>query len=180
MSTSGFRNPTHNGPKSIVLKQMKIDVMAYGHDVGPDQITNNLGLYCGATVFCEEDRNPIVGVPGFAANPPDILENPQTRSLTDFGRRRHLPRSRKSAERLIISSSHHHSAVELCESPTSRGSDFVSMIEGMFCDMETKTLYSLCGGNVNTECFDAGSHELKSRRKDEAVRRRYQRVSRWD
>ena len=180
MSASGFRNPTHNGPQSIALKQMKIDVMAYGHDVGPDQIRNNTDLYCGATIFSEENKNPIVGIPGFAANSPDVLENPQTRSLTNIGQRIPLPRSQESAERLMISSSHHHSAVELCESPTSRGSDFVSMIEGMFCDMETKTLYSLCGGNVNTECFDAGSHELKSRRRDEAVRRRYQSVSRWD
>ena len=180
MSASVFQNPTPNEPQSVALKQMKIDVMAYSHDVGPEQIQNNTGLYCGATIFSKEDKNPILGVPGYAANAPDILENPQARSLTDFGRRRPLPRSRKSAERLIIGSSHHHSAMELCESPTSRGSDFVSMAEGMFCDMETKTLYSLCRGNVNTECFDAGSHELKSRRRDEAVRRRYQRVSRWD
>jgi hypothetical protein len=180
MSTTGVRNIAIHAPNSITLKQMKIDVMAYGHDVGPEQIKNNTNLYCGATIFSEKDRNPIVGIPAYAANCPGCIHKPQKRAEMDAMQRRPLSRSQESAERLIVSSSHHHSAVEICESPSSRGSDFVSTVEGLFCDMATKTLYPLCGGNVETECFDVKSHELKFTRRDAAVRWRYQSISRWD
>ncbi|KAL9031602.1 MAG: hypothetical protein Q9180_006792 [Flavoplaca navasiana] len=42
---------------------------------------------------------------------------------------------------VVISTSPRHSAKELCESPTSRGDDFVSSTENLFCDMELKKLW---------------------------------------
>jgi hypothetical protein len=47
---------------------------------------------------------------------------------------------------LIISSYTGHSAVEVCESETSWGPDFVSLAEGIFCDMCQRQAYPLCSG----------------------------------
>ncbi|KAF9431771.1 hypothetical protein BGZ76_011724 [Entomortierella beljakovae] len=45
------------------------------------------------------------------------------------------------------------SAVELCDSPTSWGSSFFSVEEGVFCDMSTKTKVPLCKAGQTKGCF---------------------------
>lgn len=70
------------------------------------------------------------------------------------------PRARDT--RLVKSSIPNQSAVELCESATSFGPDFVNVVEGMYCDMSTKTALPLCpenlsgveGAVVDGLCFD--------------------------
>ncbi|KAG0258812.1 hypothetical protein DFQ27_004413 [Actinomortierella ambigua] len=44
------------------------------------------------------------------------------------------------------------SAVALCDSPTSWGSSFYSIDEGVFCDMSTKTKYKICDANSTKPC----------------------------
>ncbi|KAG0248668.1 hypothetical protein DFQ27_000711 [Actinomortierella ambigua] len=44
------------------------------------------------------------------------------------------------------------SAIALCDSPTSWGSSFYSIDEGVFCDMSTKTKYKICNANSTTPC----------------------------
>ncbi|KAH6678616.1 hypothetical protein B0J14DRAFT_688722 [Halenospora varia] len=56
---------------------------------------------------------------------------------------------------LVISEDTEHSAVDLCLSESSWGPDFVSVHEGVFCDMCERKTYPLCGGEgVNGSCFD--------------------------
>lgn len=45
------------------------------------------------------------------------------------------------------------SAIELCDSPTSWGSSFFSIKEGVFCDMSTKTKVPLCKAGETEGCF---------------------------
>ncbi|KAG0252777.1 hypothetical protein DFQ27_007860 [Actinomortierella ambigua] len=45
------------------------------------------------------------------------------------------------------------SAIALCDSPTSWGSSFYSIKEGIFCDMSTKTKYKICDKNATGPCF---------------------------
>ncbi|KAK3805736.1 MAG: hypothetical protein J3R72DRAFT_112228 [Linnemannia gamsii] len=45
------------------------------------------------------------------------------------------------------------SAIELCDSPTSWGSSFFSIEEGVFCDMSTKTKVPLCKTGETKGCF---------------------------
>ncbi|KAG0196198.1 hypothetical protein BGX28_010429, partial [Mortierella sp. GBA30] len=45
------------------------------------------------------------------------------------------------------------SAIELCDSPTSWGSSFFSIEEGVFCDMSTKTKVPLCKAGETEGCF---------------------------
>ncbi|KAK0665236.1 hypothetical protein QBC41DRAFT_359048 [Cercophora samala] len=60
---------------------------------------------------------------------------------------------RKLDPRLVISNSPLQKASELCESETSYGPDFVSLVEGMYCNMETSELLPLCTEELQTGCF---------------------------
>jgi hypothetical protein len=55
--------------------------------------------------------------------------------------------------RLVKSMIPTHSAVDVCESKTSVGPDFVSMVDGMYCDMGTKELLPLCVPGLLGKCF---------------------------
>ncbi len=76
-------------------------------------------------------------------------------------RRRHVKRQAWMAEKLIVSHIESHSATELCESGTSNGPDFVSMIEGLFCDMSEKQLWPVCSQATTTYCFDLVSQNVR-------------------
>ena len=62
--------------------------------------------------------------------------------------------------KLILSESKHHSAKMLCESLTSVGPDFVSLDEQLFCDMQVKKIWPLCGAGKTTGCFDQKSYKV--------------------
>lgn len=63
---------------------------------------------------------------------------------------------------VVISEHKAHSAVELCDSSTSRGPSFAAIHENRYCDMSTKTHYPLCSQDVSTGCFDADNKRLLS------------------
>lgn len=78
-------------------------------------------------------------------------------------RARRSVRAPWTAHELVISESQHHSADKLCKSDTSMGPDFVHVAEKIFCDMENKIEYPLCGGsgtNSTSSCFDLESQSL--------------------
>lgn len=54
-----------------------------------------------------------------------------------------------------------HSARLLCESQTSAGPDFVSLPEGLFCDMGDKILWPLCEYAGQDSCFDLDSQTTR-------------------
>ncbi|USP75887.1 hypothetical protein yc1106_03161 [Curvularia clavata] len=57
-------------------------------------------------------------------------------------------------ERLTVSHMKGHSAKELCLDKMSLGPDFVSVVEGAFCDMATATWWPLCTAVQTINCFD--------------------------
>ncbi|KAI1327738.1 hypothetical protein F5Y16DRAFT_410135 [Xylariaceae sp. FL0255] len=68
-------------------------------------------------------------------------------------------KNRKSSphiSRLIVTLHEEHSARQVCESSTYWGPDTVSLHEGLFSDMETKTLFPLCDHSTGIidPCFD--------------------------
>lgn len=97
---------------------------------------------------------------------------------------------------LIASKHDRHSARELCGSPHSHGPDFFSRSEGVFCDMESKTPWTLCrsvGHNNATVdvgkgdgdgdgdaggCYHWETHSLVVG--GEKVKRGYSRVVEWE
>ncbi|KAK0513983.1 hypothetical protein JMJ35_003705 [Cladonia borealis] len=70
------------------------------------------------------------------------------------------PRSAAMNSSIVSSTDPSHSAVKLCDSDTSYGPDFVSLSEGIFCDMATKTPWPLCSESVADNCYDWDSHTL--------------------
>ncbi|KAF3940260.1 hypothetical protein ABW19_dt0208398 [Dactylella cylindrospora] len=65
--------------------------------------------------------------------------------------------------RLVKSHNKRHSAKEVCESSTSRGPDFISLHEELYCDMETKHLWELCSKTITEDCFDLKTHKVRFR-----------------
>lgn len=65
------------------------------------------------------------------------------------------------ADRLVISEMQGHSAIEVCNSQSSLGPDFVSLTEMMFCDMSEKTVWPICTDSLTSYCFDMDTQTVK-------------------
>ncbi|KAL9105486.1 MAG: hypothetical protein Q9227_009342 [Pyrenula ochraceoflavens] len=61
---------------------------------------------------------------------------------------------------LVVSNSDQHSAKHLCEHHSSLGPDFVSVFEGVYCDMNVGVWWYLCTTNPALPCFDLESQTL--------------------
>ncbi|KAF4552836.1 Hypothetical protein D9617_9g026270 [Elsinoe fawcettii] len=75
------------------------------------------------------------------------------------------------------------SAIELCQAHNSLGADFVSTLEGKFCDMETSKVRDLCSEEVADNCFHLDSKSMRQSRKrgDEKVPdKKYDSADHWD
>jgi hypothetical protein len=68
--------------------------------------------------------------------------------------------ARFMADVLITSPLEQHSAENLCGDDMSLGPDFVSLVEGLFCDMETRHTWQLCSATVTHSCFDLKTHSM--------------------
>lgn len=66
-------------------------------------------------------------------------------------------------ERLVVSSFKTQNATEVCAEPTNYGPDFVSLHEGVYCDMDTRKTLPLCGTDSDAlgDCFDLDASEGK-------------------
>jgi hypothetical protein len=104
------------------------------------------------------DTTPIQGLGSRASKP---YGNTTTSSGGWNGTRKAPKQSSKHAGKLIKSSIDQHKATDLCGSTTSWGPDFVSLVEGIFCDMNTKKTYPLCTNTTQVACFDAGADKMR-------------------
>lgn len=86
-------------------------------------------------------------------------------------------RSATLARRIVGSYHAQQSALELCESETSYGADFVSFHEGVFCDMDEKKAWPLCSTVNASDCYHWDTHTLITRGGQQA--RQYDKVSLW-
>ncbi|KAH7408787.1 hypothetical protein DE146DRAFT_752900 [Phaeosphaeria sp. MPI-PUGE-AT-0046c] len=78
-------------------------------------------------------------------------------------KRESLPLMGRSDDSLVISSLSGQNATALCEQPNSYGPDFISLEEGIYCNMETRETLAICSSTVVGDCFDVDStsHILK-------------------
>lgn len=87
--------------------------------------------------------------------------------------------------RLIVSPFDWHNATELCLHPNSWGPDFVSLSEGVHCDMTTREITPLCDApRANQEeCFelplDNVEHGGNSKRDGDKGGKKYSKIVRW-
>lgn len=116
-----------------------------------------------------------------AAAPPYQVGNSTTQTRKKKRRDdHHRKRQFTDEDRLIKSTSDHHTATELCESDTSFGPDFVSIKERRFCDMKARTVYPLCSVKVTVECFDNVANKLITPGPKVSAASEYQRVLEWE
>lgn len=66
--------------------------------------------------------------------------------------------------RVVVSTKEMHNggAKYLCENPMSRGPDFISTLEGKFCDMCTRQLWDICSDIVTAACFDVDTKLVRA------------------
>ncbi len=89
---------------------------------------------------------------------------------------------RATDTRLVVSSDPSHTATDLCRSETSRGPDFISTAEGLFCNMETRQVLRLCAGGVNTDCVHMPNNSTVAmmKRDGSTTERGYTAVVNWN
>ncbi|OCK80312.1 hypothetical protein K432DRAFT_416785 [Lepidopterella palustris CBS 459.81] len=89
---------------------------------------------------------------------------------------------------VIISDYDAHSAEEHCHSYTAVGPEFVSIKEGLYCDMCTGELWPVCSSKIPRGCFDMNTNTMRPgtgpQARDEASGRlvpdkAYKKVTRW-
>lgn len=148
---------------------MKINLASYANmNATNGTFLTDVDLVCGSTIFTWDMDDPIAGGtprgPYFDEEDRLHLDTRALQTRSTYSKKAR-PQSAKMAERLWVNSRPLQSAVALCDSPSSRGSDFLSVDEGLFCDMDTKTLYPLCTSNNTLGCFDLEADKLQLRRR---------------
>lgn len=98
----------------------------------------------------------------YRLDPVSIAQGPPSRR-----EKRKLQRRGQFAQRfdniLIIDDIPQHTAQRLCEDQTSAGPDFVNPVDGVFCDMKSKTTYPLCDdGSVAPPTYGNGTRDKSS------------------
>lgn len=134
-------------------------------DISPDTVSTAPMKPAGQITGLLE---PITGRPlgtsidGIASGASSSLNLPVQAPSSGRRRRRQTTNSTANTQdNLIISTDPKHSAQILCQSTTSSGPDFISMTEGLFCDMDVKQLWPLCSSiNASSSCFDTTSNTL--------------------
>ncbi|OTA02538.1 hypothetical protein A9Z42_0028970 [Trichoderma parareesei] len=101
------------------------------------------------------------------------------------GKRSAKSRRGWTEDRLIVSTISQHMAADLCNSATSWGPDFIGS-DGMFCDMETKTMTPVCSLhdvdgciNVNVEDKTTSKRSAVAKRQVETKHKSYGTISQW-
>ncbi|CAM1502184.1 Fc.00g041680.m01.CDS01 [Cosmosporella sp. VM-42] len=70
------------------------------------------------------------------------------------------PAQAKHSNRLVVDNDPEHSVTHLCESEGSVGPDFLNIADGQFCRMSDKTVWPVCTGDVQDNCFSVESQQL--------------------
>lgn len=172
--------------------------MTFHPDIAPDSLLP--AFFQPALSYMGEtnDGDPTKPYTAGALKKPDQGKDRKTRAYPDgtnldghklrmrrniHGRRSVKRRGIKNLDPSVLTVSHlpGHSARELCEHDMSLGPDFVSMEEGLFCDMETATLWSLCDAKLQVGCFDMTTKTIKPRagKRDGIPEKTYTSTDEW-
>jgi hypothetical protein len=127
--------------------------------------------HCKETGTCPPKRRSILGARSSSSYPPShrsssfpIEKHRRISATTEDGfPSPDHPLQKKFARLLVKSRDITQSAVHVCKSKGSIGSDFFSEHEQMFCDMSKRKLYPACTGEGETGCFDPIYNETRVR-----------------
>lgn len=113
------------------------------------------------------------------------VDRPSRGEMRGMVRRDQLAKRRLGMNELVIAPKMGFgTARELCDSLHSTGPDYANIEEGLFCSIETKTLYPICdaeGATGDALCFDVEKEALVHGRSAALVPRQetYKKVMRW-
>ncbi|KAF1936612.1 hypothetical protein EJ02DRAFT_459395 [Clathrospora elynae] len=171
--------------------------MTFHSDIRPDDIVRFFDP--PLEYMREESADPMNSTAGALVNP-DQGKDRTTRAYADgtnldvrklrkrqsrdlHGRRKMKARGVKNLDpgHLTVSHMKGHSAKELCDDDMSLGADFVSMDEGLFCDMERAQLWPLCNAALTEDCFDLERQEVRSngKKRDAPPKKTYTVTNEW-
>ena len=198
-ATWGYSNVivgTNHKPACTWLDQDHTGILSGSMQIHMQDFTNlttdystDPAHYCSWPAMYFEARTEDTGLPDnqlWGAPASSAIATAATTTITPTPAKRGLlvkRRQRKRSTKLAgtIVGSHHeaHSAIKLCQSETSHGSDFVSFTERVFCDMDTKTAWPLCEKSLNDECYDWEIHALVEKG-GKMTQKVYNDVQRWE
>lgn len=119
---------------------------------GPDRsVSPDLNHYFGWAGFRAYKFNDRVGELPLA---PGWLAGKKKRGAVAAAAQQQRQKKRAPDPRLVITDQPGHSAAELCASHNSHGPSLVSLVEGLFCNMETRELLPICAGELTEGCFE--------------------------
>lgn len=147
---------------------LKFKVSAYGDHV-KDTLKNDEA--CSATIF-QYDEGKVDGKPSGKRTIHKVATSPPAR----------YPWMESV---LIHSNITQHDAEHMCNHPKSYGPDFVDS-NGMYCDMDTKTLTPVCTSDTDDKCMHL-NHDTKTvtkrsfgvKRTDEALHKTFESIDYW-
>jgi hypothetical protein len=188
--------PDFSGDEGILAQYLEDDRrlcqnsarMTFYHDIVPD---SSVPIFKPPVTWSIENgslSSPNQGIDRKTRAYPDGTKLPSKRGLRKrkardlAGRQASLEpvEENKFANILTVSHMEGHSAKELCDHDMSLGPDFVSMEEGLCCDMDTSRLWPLCTATHKIECFDLESKQIKSvNAKREVPRKNYKTTDEW-
>lgn len=140
----------------------KLEFNEDGSDADINAILDPEKMMQSETTAPNDPTGNVLGV----AKGASALETGPIVELAPSRRRRRSSKRQASSfqplqDQLVVSNVTCHSAKEVCGSATSAGPDFVSVAEGLFCDMQEKILWPLCTGITNESCFDLDERAMR-------------------
>ena len=164
----------------ITLPAMQIHISDFFVEDATNSTSLSKDTYCSAPNMIFQDGHPSPSNDIWS-----ISYDPSINGVDGMGKRRAArrgapvrKRSPRMESQLVISDDPDHSAKRLCQSDMSHSADFVSLDEGLFCDMGSKTLWPLCGNGVTDDCFDKEEKALVV--KGDRQQRNYHDVQVWE
>lgn len=148
--------------------ESRISVLRSPHDLAPACVwvdrhgSNGIrlpGLGFDLDTEVHQDYN-ITSVEDLCKPPFMTLEH---RSEEEMAERRQLVAPTFASQLIKSNMTDSGAAVRLCEGKFTKGPDFVSSSEKLYCEMETRQLYPFCEETLWGICFDDGLDELVER-----------------
>jgi hypothetical protein len=154
-----FNNNVNIGQKSAMISKKDLPTTSYSIDTTTASLATSISLgrlVSAVTGTTSPDMPPAITEAAHLPEKKRALPNEPVLNRREE-KRSEEPHQWCAENQLVISEYAGHSAVEVCESLSSWGPDFVSVAEGVFCDMCLRQTYPLCGDDGNKSSSASGS-----------------------
>ncbi|KAJ4326676.1 hypothetical protein N0V84_002902 [Fusarium piperis] len=157
-----------DGTNGLVAKSISIHFPTFAHEPNKPY-SKDPKSYCGIQGF--------LGYQDFDMRRPVPVPNNRKRTIGP-------QRRNTSGTQVVVSEKAGYNTTELCTSETSWGPDFVSLDEGLYCDMDSRELLLVCHDDKDVvPCFDAKTMKIeygdKVERDASSQQKEFTEIIRW-